>query len=42
MKNTVNAGLAQQWHSAWHPSSEGEAAFIFEDDMEVSPYYFKW
>ena len=31
-----NIGLAQQWYSVWSPSADNEAAFILEDDMEVS------
>lgn len=39
---THNFGLAGQWYHAWQPRGEYEAAFIFEDDVEVSPYYFIW
>lgn len=37
-----NFGLVQQWYHAWDPKTEREAAFVFEDDTEVSPYFFKW
>jgi hypothetical protein len=37
-----NVGLASQWYSAWRPTVVEEVAFIFEDDMEVSPFYFQW
>ena len=38
----TNVGLALQWFEAWTPQNGSEAAFIFEDDTEVSPFYFKW
>jgi transcriptional regulator with XRE-family HTH domain len=31
-----NVGLANQWRNAFNPNSSLEAAFIFEDDNEVS------
>jgi hypothetical protein len=37
-----NIGLAKQWYYASVPSSDTEIAFVFEDDIEVSPFYFKW
>jgi hypothetical protein len=37
-----NAGLLRQWFYAWRPKSEQEAVFIFEDDLEVSPLFFRW
>ena len=37
-----NVGLAQQWYEAWDPVTDLELAFIFEDDTEVSPLFFKW
>eukprot|EP01035_Chromulina_nebulosa_P018545 gene18545-24266_t len=39
---STNYGLKRQWFHAWKPNSPNEVAFIFEDDIEVSPYYFKW
>lgn len=38
----TNQGLVKQWYFSWIPTSEKEAAFVFEDDLEVSPYFFKW
>ena len=35
-------GLANQWYRAWSPQHLNELAFIFEDDIEVSPYFFRW
>ena len=37
-----NIGLLGQWFNAWKPINDSQAAFIFEDDVEVSPYYFIW
>ncbi|KAK4771939.1 hypothetical protein SAY86_013714 [Trapa natans] len=39
---TRNAGLQAQWLEAWWPSSDDEFAFIVEDDLEVSPIYYKF
>ena len=36
-----NSGLRDSWFNAWYPKEE-ERAVIFEDDMEVSPLWFKW
>ena len=38
----ANNGLAKQWFLAWSPISEREVAFVFEDDIEVSPLFFRW
>lgn len=38
----TNLGLRQAWLSAWRPSSPEERAIIFEDDIEVSPLWYKW
>ena len=40
--NEGNNGLSKQWYFAWQPSAESEAAFIFEDDLEVSPLFYRW
>jgi len=40
--NEGNNGLSKQWYFAWQPSSESEAAFILEDDLEVSPLFYRW
>lgn len=37
-----NVGLAGQWTSVWSPKHSNEVAFLFEDDLEVSPYYFQY
>lgn len=39
---TLNVGLQSQWLEAWFPSSDHEFAFVVEDDLEVSPMYFKF
>lgn len=39
---TANAGLQAQWLEAWWPSSDDEFAFIVEDDLEVSPLFYKF
>ncbi|KAL6277130.1 hypothetical protein ACE6H2_020731 [Prunus campanulata] len=39
---TANAGLRAQWLEAWWPSSDNEFAFVVEDDLEVSPLYYKF
>ncbi|KAJ4824115.1 hypothetical protein Tsubulata_008861 [Turnera subulata] len=39
---TANAGLQAQWLEAWWPSSDREFAFVVEDDLEVSPLFYKF
>lgn len=39
---TGNAGLQAQWLEAWWPSSDDEFAFVVEDDLEVSPLYYRF
>ncbi|KAG8371033.1 hypothetical protein BUALT_Bualt13G0044900 [Buddleja alternifolia] len=39
---TSNAGLQAQWLEAWWPSSDHEFAFVVEDDLEVSPLYYRF
>lgn len=39
---TANAGLQAQWLEAWWPTSDHEFAFVVEDDMEVSPLYYRF
>lgn len=39
---TGNAGLQAQWLEAWWPGSDDEFAFVVEDDLEVSPLYYKF
>lgn len=35
-------GLRNSWFNAWTPHSDNERAVIIEDDMELSPLWFKW
>ena len=37
-----NAGLQAQWIESWFPDSPNEFAFVVEDDMEVSPLYYRY
>ncbi|XP_059665445.1 uncharacterized protein LOC132311538 [Cornus florida] len=39
---TGNVGLQAQWLEAWWPSSDDEFAFVVEDDLEVSPLYYRF
>ncbi|XVF69446.1 hypothetical protein PTKIN_Ptkin11bG0082500 [Pterospermum kingtungense] len=39
---TTNVGLQAQWLEAWWPTSDDEFAFVVEDDLELSPLYFKY
>ncbi|OVA05709.1 hypothetical protein BVC80_1417g1 [Macleaya cordata] len=39
---TGNVGLQAQWLESWWPSSDHEFAFVVEDDLEVSPLYYKF
>ncbi|KAL6124690.1 hypothetical protein ACLB2K_077201 [Fragaria x ananassa] len=39
---TQTAGLQAQLLEAWWPSSDHEFAFVVEDDVEVSPLYYKF
>ncbi|XP_065849651.1 uncharacterized protein [Euphorbia lathyris] len=39
---TTNVGLQAQWLEAWWPSSDDEFAFVVEDDMEVSPLFYRF
>ncbi|KAK8582155.1 hypothetical protein V6N12_072348 [Hibiscus sabdariffa] len=39
---TANVGLQAQWLEAWWPTSDDEFAFVVEDDLELSPMYFKY
>lgn len=38
---TSNAGLQAQWLEAWWPASDHEFAFVVEDDLELSPLYYR-
>lgn len=37
-----NVGLQAQWLEAWWPVSDDDFAFVVEDDLEVSPLYYKY
>ncbi len=37
-----NIGLIDSWFHSWNPQRENEAAFIFEDDVVVSPQFFQF
>lgn len=39
---TGNVGLQAQWLESWWPGSDDEFAFVVEDDLEVSPLYYKF
>ncbi|XWS52657.1 hypothetical protein CRYUN_Cryun11dG0089700 [Craigia yunnanensis] len=39
---TSNVGLQAQWLEAWWPTSDDEFAFVVEDDLELSPLFFKY
>ncbi|EOY32980.1 30S ribosomal protein S3, putative isoform 1 [Theobroma cacao] len=39
---TTNVGLQAQWLEAWWPTSDNEFAFVVEDDLELSPLFFKY
>ncbi|XP_073291941.1 uncharacterized protein [Primulina huaijiensis] len=39
---TANAGLQAQWIESWWPTSDHEFAFVVEDDLEVSPLYYRF
>lgn len=38
----ANAGLQAQWIEAWWPGSDDEFAFVVEDDLQVSPLYYRF
>ncbi|EMS64322.1 hypothetical protein TRIUR3_29616 [Triticum urartu] len=38
----ANVGLQAQWIEAWWPGSDDEFAFVVEDDLEVSPLYYRF
>ncbi|KAL3933901.1 MAG: hypothetical protein SGBAC_010201 [Bacillariaceae sp.] len=35
-------GLRRSWLEAWNPKDEQDRAIILEDDVEVSPIWYKW
>lgn len=40
--NSENRGLQAQWIEAWWPQSDDEFAFVVEDDLELSPLFYKF
>ena len=38
----ANMGLRRAWLEAWKPGTDSEYAIILEDDIEVSPVWYKW
>ncbi|KAH3834750.1 uncharacterized protein LOC127876105 isoform X2 [Dreissena polymorpha] len=41
--HSVHVGISGQWLTTWNPASDtGEIAVIFEDDLTVSPYFYKY
>mmetsp|Transcript_22965 Transcript_22965/g.41357 ORF Transcript_22965/g.41357 Transcript_22965/m.41357 type:complete len:399 (-) Transcript_22965:211-1407(-) len=41
-KRVINVGLRRSIMEAWYPVQENTFAAFFEDDLEVSPLWFKW
>ena len=41
-KKLKRDGLVSSIMSAWWPTSENSLAAFFEDDLEVSPFWFRW
>nr|XP_043628828.1 uncharacterized protein LOC122600215 isoform X1 [Erigeron canadensis] len=39
---TGNVGLQAQWLEAWWPVSDHEFVFVVEDDIELSPLYYRF
>ncbi|XP_076899140.1 uncharacterized protein LOC143552919 [Bidens hawaiensis] len=39
---TSNVGLQAQWLEAWWPGSDDEFVFVVEDDIEVSPLFYRY
>ena len=42
IKNNQQKGLAYAWFNVWKPIHPSELAVIFEDDIIVSPWWYKW
>lgn len=42
VKQPRNLGLRAHWLQMWTPTSDTERAAIFEDDLQVSPHFFRW
>ena len=41
-KKIKHNGLAEAWLDAWIPHTSSELVVIFEDDIIVSPWWYKW
>eukprot|EP00271_Cylindrocystis_brebissonii_P003796 TRINITY_DN1503_c5_g1_i1.p1 TRINITY_DN1503_c5_g1~~TRINITY_DN1503_c5_g1_i1.p1 ORF type:complete len:721 (+),score=183.29 TRINITY_DN1503_c5_g1_i1:310-2472(+) len=39
---TKNSGIQPQWLEAWWPETPNDFAFVVEDDMELSPLYYRY
>ena len=37
-----NMGLRDAWFNAWKPKSDDDRAIILEDDIELSPLWYRW
>eukprot|EP00475_Leptophrys_vorax_P016497 TRINITY_DN2293_c0_g1_i5.p1 TRINITY_DN2293_c0_g1~~TRINITY_DN2293_c0_g1_i5.p1 ORF type:complete len:1039 (-),score=270.87 TRINITY_DN2293_c0_g1_i5:136-3252(-) len=35
-------GLVGQWINSWNPTTDNEILIVFEDDLEVSKWWFTW
>jgi hypothetical protein len=35
-------GLVGQWIDGWQPASDTEVALVLEDDMQLSPLFYRW
>lgn len=41
-RRAVNAGLKSSIMESWYPMNDDEVVAFFEDDLEVSPHWFRW
>lgn len=41
-RRDINVGLKRSIMEAWYPVADHETAAFFEDDIEVSPLWFRW
>ena len=41
-KYSKQKGLAMAWFNAWYPKNSFDLGIIFEDDIIVSPWWYKW
>ena len=35
-------GLVRQWIDGWRPTDDREVCLVLEDDMIVSPQFYRW